>query len=80
MNSQNTYNICSKGGVDYGNFEGDSPAHALAASHRAGGIKIKVGTGGELVFDPPEDADLAGGLDDWWITEIQTSTYGISFK
>jgi hypothetical protein len=59
--------------TDFGTFEGETPAHALAAMHRAAGYASRVVDG---VVVPPAsavDADgvsLCPGIDDVSITEV----------
>lgn len=67
-----TYSI-SNDSTDFGTFEGETPAHALAAMHRAAGYASRVVDG--VVITPASAVDADGvdlclGIDDVTITEV----------
>lgn len=67
-----TYSI-SNDSTDFGTFEGETPAHALAAMHRAAGYASRVVDG--VVIPPASAVDADGvslcpGIDDVTITEV----------
>jgi hypothetical protein len=64
-----TYNITSKSGANYGDFEGATPAEALAAMHRDAGYRVSV-EGDEVAFASDADREFCGGVDDWTIRPV----------
>jgi hypothetical protein len=74
----------SNDSADFGTFEGETPAHALAAMHRAAGYASTVIDG---VVVPPtsavdaDGASLCPGIDDVTIAEVETeATYSVTFR
>jgi len=74
----------SNDSTDFGTFEGETPAHALAAMHRAAGYASTVIDG---VVVPPasavdeDGASLCPGIDDVTITEVSDeTTYSVTFR
>jgi hypothetical protein len=73
----------SNDSTDFGTFEGETPAHALAAMHRAAGYASAVIDG---VVVPPasaidaDGASLCPGIDGVTITEVSDeTTYSVTF-
>lgn len=67
-----TYSI-SNDSTDFGTFEGETPAHALAAMHCAAGYASRVVDGAVIPPASAVDADgasLCPGLDDVTIAEV----------
>ena len=63
------YNITSQFSLDYGIFDGDTPADAFAAMCVDAGYEVKV-VNGEVVFASEGDAEECGREDDWFITAL----------
>lgn len=68
---QQLYRITSSAGLDHGDWQGESPAHALAAMHRDAGYDVTVSDAGDLEFAHPDDAELRGGRDAWSVEEVR---------
>ena len=64
----NTYRIYSKSGNDWGLWEGETEAHALASMHQDAGYKVST-DGEKLRFESESDRELCGDLGDWVIEE-----------
>ena len=63
------YNITSQFSLDYGIFDGDTPADAFAAMCVDAGYDVKV-VNGEVVFASEGDAEECGREEDWFITAL----------
>lgn len=63
------YNITSQSSLDYGIFDGDTPADAFAAMCRDAGYDVTV-VNGEVVFASDRDAEECGHEEDWFITSL----------
>jgi hypothetical protein len=74
----------SNDSTDFGTFEGETPAHALAAMHRAAGYASQVIDGVVVSTASAVDADgvnLCPGIDDVTIAEVETeATYSVTFR
>lgn len=67
-----TYTISSTAGVNFGTYEGVSPAEALLGLHRAAGygeVTVWLDNDGDLAFCDEESAALLGDISDWIIEE-----------
>ncbi len=65
-----SYTITSRASVDMGIYQGETPAHALAALHRDAGYQVSVDEHDELVFKDDEEREICGDVDDWIIEEV----------
>jgi hypothetical protein len=64
-----TFNIISKSNANHGDFEGATPAEALAAMHRDAGYRVSV-EGDDVAFASDADREVCGGVDDWTIRQV----------
>lgn len=64
-----SFQIFSKSGVNFGVYEGETAAHALAAMHRDAGYDATV-EDGDIKFASDSDAEICGGIDAWSVCEI----------
>lgn len=77
-----TYSI-SNNSADFGTFEGETPAHALAAMHRAAGYASTVVDGEVIPSASAVDADgvsLCPGINDVTITEVPYAGANITVR
>lgn len=66
----NTYRITSESGLTMGDYDGETPAHALAVMHRDAGYTCSV-ENGEVVFAFECDEEVCGGVDAWIVRQVK---------
>lgn len=68
------FNITSRAGVDFGIWDGETKAEALAALHREAGYECRV-EGDDVAFDDEDTERLCGHVADWHIGEVAETSY-----
>lgn len=64
-----TYTITSQAGTGFGDYEGETPADALAAMHADAGYTGITAENGTIVWPDAKTRETCGDVEDWLIEE-----------